>query len=419
MVEDTKDNMLQDLKGLVQIESISGERENEYPFGKGPYDALQYCLNLCKRFGFRTKQCGNYMGYAEIGEGERLMGILVHLDVVPAGEGWSFNPFDVTIESGKCFGRGVIDDKGPAIAVIYAMKDIVDKNIKLDKRVRLIFGCSEECGAWEDMEYYKKTEQLPDFGFTPDADFPLIYAEMGILEIELTMYAEKSGIKTIQGGDAKNMVASLCKGTYFDGNNEEVTIVRYGKSAHGSMPWLGENAIGLFMKEAKGSFAEFYNSCIGMTWDGSCLNCQLSDEETGPITINPGLIKSDDEKIILTLDVRYPISYTEEDVVERIKSAVAPYDVTATVKARQNPVYIDKNSKIIKTLMNAYTDITGESLEPLTMGGGTYARAMKNIVAFGPVFPGRECTEHQPDEYILIEDLYMAEKIYRAAIENA
>ena len=172
-----EDNMLQDLKGLVSIESVSGQPEGELPFGEGPHLALEYCLDLCSKLGFRTGRCENYMGYAEIGEGDKLMGILVHLDVVPAGPGWTVEPFDATIKGDRIYGRGVIDDKGPAIAAIYAMKELADSGKPLGKRVRIIFGCSEETGEWKDMEYYKAHEELPDFGFTPDADFPLIYAE--------------------------------------------------------------------------------------------------------------------------------------------------------------------------------------------------------------------------------------------------
>lgn len=414
-----KDDMLKDLKGLVSIESVSGQPEGPWPFGKGPHLALEYCLELCGKFGFRTARCGNYMGYAEIGEGERLMGILVHLDVVPAGPGWTAEPFDATIKGERIYGRGVIDDKGPAIAAIYAMKELLDSGRPLGKRVRIIFGCSEETGEWKDMEYYKETEQLPDFGFTPDADFPLIYAEKGILDLVLRMAKEQSDLISVDGGEAPNMVAGKCEAVYLNEDGTEQAVMREGKSAHGSMPWLGENAIGFVMKDLKGRFAAFYNETIGQTSDGSLLDCKLADEQSGEITINPGVIKCDDDFVYLALDIRYPISYTAEEVTERITNRVRPYGVEVQVAGGERSVFLDRESDFIKGLLAAYREVTGDDTEPMVMGGGTYARAMDNIVAFGPVFPGRECTEHQPDEYILIGDLYRAREIYRLAIERA
>lgn len=173
------------------------------------------------------------------------------------------------------------------------------------------------------------------------------------------------------------------------------------------------------MKEMKGRFAEFYNETIGQTYDGSLLNCKLSDEQSGDITINPGVIKMDEDWIYLALDIRYPISFTEEEVTRRITERVEPYGVEVHVAGGERSVFLDKDSEFIQGLLAAYREITDDDSEPMVMGGGTYARAMDNIVAFGPVFPGRECTEHQPDEYILIEDLYKAREIYRLAIERA
>lgn len=415
-----QDNMLKDLQNLVKIESISGQPEGKYPFGRGPHDALEYILELCSAFGFITKKCGNYTGYAEIGQGEKLMGILVHLDIVPPGQGWNTDPYEGVILDEKIYGRGVADDKGPAIAVVYAMKDIVDSGNVLDKRVRIVFGCSEETGNWSDMEFYKATEELPDFGFTPDADFPLIYAEKGIVILNLKMEKSKSGLIKIQGGEAHNVVPDTCIVTYLNSKGNELSIIKKGKSAHGSTPNLGQNAIGLAMKETNGKFAEFYRSTIAETVDGSLLNCHFVDQHSGEITINPGLISSDDDYVTLTLDIRYPISFTEIQVVDRIKNTVSPYGVSVEVIGGEKPVFIDKDSEFIKNLMSAYRDVTGDTdSQPMTMGGGSYAKAMNNIVAFGAVFPGRECTEHQANEYVYIEDLYKARKIYRLAIERA
>lgn len=421
----SNDSMIKDIQELLSIKSISGKAEGEYPYGKGVHDALEYVLNLCDKFGFRTKRCGNFLGYAEIGEGEKLMGILAHLDVVPAGTGWNTEPFSGVVKDGKLFGRGAIDDKGPAVTVIYAMKDLLDRGVKLNKRVRLIFGCTEEIGEWTDMEYYKEHEELPDFGFTPDADFPLIYAEKGIAIVELTMPLEKSGVESISGGEASNMVPPTCEVTLKDNKGEKIVISKTGVSAHGSTPELGINAISLAMEEIVSQntscpLAEFYMDVLGKTTKGELLNCYLKDEKSGEISINPGLIKIIDKNISLELDIRYPVSFTEEDVINRIKGRVSPYGVDAKVVGGEPSVFLDKDSDFIKNLLDAYQTTTGDfESKPMVMGGGTYARAMDNIVAFGPNFPGKECTEHQPNEYALVEDLYRAREIYSIAIERA
>lgn len=419
-----KDVMIDRLRELVSIKSVSGPAQGEYPFGKDPYDALVYALELCKSYGFATKQCGNYCGYAEIGEGEELFGILVHLDVVPAGDDWDSEPFDVVERDGKLFGRGVIDDKGPAIAVIHAMKELLDDGVVLKKRVRIIFGTSEETGDEEELNIYKQEEELPTMGFTPDADFPVVYLEKGIGEIELRMNMEEAGLTRATGGNAPNMVPDKCNLGFLCGE-EEVIVECKGKSAHGSMPWLGENAIGKAMKqvadcaaEHNGTIpiAEFYNTCIGMTIDGVGLHCDFEDEQSGGTTVNPGMIALVDNDVVITLDIRCAVSCTEEALLSRILEVVKPYGIKAELTYWCDAVFMDKESEFVQTLMEVYCDVTGAKAEPLVMGGGTYARSMDNIVAYGPTFPGRECTEHQANEYIYIEDLMKAKKIYYEAI---
>lgn len=409
--------LINDLATLIAIPSISTDPEGDYPFGKAPFDALQCALNLCQSYGFATKQCGNHCGWAEIGQGADIFGILVHLDVVPAGEGWETDPFTLVEKDGKLFGRGVIDDKGPAIAVIHAMKAIVDKKIPLTKRVRLIFGTSEETGSDADLAVYKQTEELPTMGFTPDADFPVVYLEKGIGEVELSMDLTASGIFGATGGNAPNMVPDSCTLTY-EKDGQVMTVTTTGKSAHGSMPWLGENAIGKAMAQLPDTLpiAKFYNQIIGMTIDGLGLNCHFADQDSGGTTVNPGMIAVVDGRVVITLDIRCAISATAQRLEQAIQKAVVPYGIEAKLTFWSDPVYMDKESPFVQSLMQVYQDVTGVDMQPLIMGGGTYARSMDNIVAFGPVFPGRECTEHQANEYIYLTDLLQAKEIYHQAI---
>lgn len=401
--------MIEHLKELIAIPSISGT-----PAVK---EALHYVLSLCDQLGFRTKNCDDRLGFAEIGQGEELMGILCHLDVVPVGKGWSHEPFGGDVEGGRIYGRGVMDDKGPAMAAIYAMKDVLDAGCQLDKRVRIIFGCQEETGEWDDMEYYKANEEIPSFGFTPDADFPAIYGEKGILMVSLSLDAADSGFCHLEGGDAPNMVADWAKAILADGSALETT----GKAAHGSTPEDGENAITKLMVQAAESdckLAKFYMEKIGWCLDGSKAGIGLWDQASGPLTFNVGQAEMVDGKAVLKVDIRYPVTYSGEEVMDRLQAAVTPYGVAAEVITSMDPVYMDKNGPVIEALMESYYQVTGDDGKPQVMGGGTYARAMSHIVAFGPVFPGRECTEHQEDEWIYVEDLEKAREIYRIAVEK-
>lgn len=411
--------MIEALKKLIAIPSITGAAaEENMPFGKDVHDALLFMLDFCKDQGFRTKNCGDYLGWAEIGQGEELMAILCHLDVVPTAGGWQHDPFGGEIEDGKIYGRGVMDDKGPAMAAVFAMKDILDAGSRLNKRVRMIFGCQEETGEWTDMDYYKEHEEIPSFGFTPDADFPAIYGEKGILMVRLSMKSAESGFVQISGGEAPNMVADWAKGILTDGT----VLEESGKAAHGSTPEEGENAITKLMEKAAASdcpFAKFYMDKIGWCLNGSNIGIGLCDEVSGPLSFNVGRIGVENDQLSLEADIRYPVTYSEEEVLERMEKAIAPYGIKVQAITSMDPVYMDKEGEVITKLMSAYREVTGDDkAEPLVMGGGTYARAMDNIVAFGPVFPGRDCTEHKKDEWIYLKDLEKAREIYRLAIEK-
>lgn len=402
--------MLEALKELVAIPSVTGTEQTK--------KALIKALEICRGFGFRTKNLKDMAGYAEIGEGRDMIGILCHLDVVPAGEGWVHPPFGCQVEDGRIYGRGVIDDKGPAVAVMYAMKDLLEEGKPLGKRIRLIFGTMEEDGEWHDMNYYKEHEELPSYGFTPDADFPGIYGEKGIAQFKLSGPLAGSGFREVKGGMAPNMVPDQAEAVLENGE----TICTSGKAAHGSLPHLGKNAISALMDIAAGKgakLADFYMNKIGYDWDGVKAGCGFHDEPSGGTTFNVGKIITSGDRIELYIDIRYPVTVSVQDVTEALTASMKEFDLTAELISHDPPVYMDKSGPIITRLMEAYQELTGDrESEPELVGGGTYARAMDNIVAFGPLFPGREMTEHQRDEYIVAEDLEKARRIYKLALEK-
>ena len=414
--------MLEELKGLLSIPSETGcepEEDAEYglmPYGRHVFEALRYVLDLCARLGFRTKNCANRIGWAEIGEGEEMIGILAHLDVVPAGNGWDYPPYDLTVADGQMYGRGIIDDKGPAFFAILAMKDLLDSGIPLKKRVRIIFGCQEETGDWLDMAYYREHEELPTYGFTPDADFPAIYGEKGILSLHASYPLAGSGIVSAKGGNAVNMVADLAELVLADGEK----MCMSGVSAHGSMPEEGENAITKVMEAAakKSAFAAAYMEKIGYRLHGEGMGLDFCDEQSGRLTMNVGTIASDETELTLGIDIRYPVTLAHDAILQSVQAAFEGAGFAVDVFEHMDPVFMDKDGDVIRTLIRAFREVTGIQDEPTVIGGGTYARAMPNIVAFGPVIPGHPCTEHQKNECISVEDFETAVKVYRRALQE-
>jgi succinyl-diaminopimelate desuccinylase len=451
------------LRALIAIRSVGETPVGGAPFGAGVQAAFDHMLALASADGFVTFNADNYGGHIEFGGGGKdtpsdapveTLGILAHLDVVPEGKGWSCDPFVGKFEDGRVYGRGATDDKGPVIACYYAMKILKECGFAPEKRVRLILGLDEETG-WEGMKRYLARTDAPDLGFTPDADFPAIHGEKGILIFELAKKLGKTTTKgltlrKLSGGEAANMVADYARAVvrgesyddvkakvaeyrnetgrqiYAKGVGKSLEISVNGVSAHGATPEKGLNAISILMdflpriglvSEGALEFADFYNKHIGFGLDGAGMGCDLSDEASGALIFNVGTIIGDTEAMILTVNVRYPVTMDQDRVYDAMLPIIHKYDLGLVKLDHKPPVYVPADDPLVETLMAIYRRHTGDTeSRPVVIGGGTYARAAKNIVAFGPGFPGEPELAHQKDEYISAENMVKLTKIYAEAI---
>lgn len=404
--------MIEALQKLVSFQSIAKKEGPEYPYGKEVHGAKEYVLELAKSFGMRTEDVPGKYAYIEIGEGPRLIGILSHLDVVPAGDGWTQDPFGGEIVDGKIYGRGTTDDKGPTIAVLYAMKALKEKTT-LPARIRLILGQTEENGEWRDIEAYTDAEEIPECGFTPDGDFPAIQNELGAMVFQVQM--PQSGFLQGEGGTAPNMVPAHARV-----KTEFGTYEASGKACHGCAPWLGLNGISELMEkvhqaEPENRFLRMYADLIGKTIYGEKLGIAAEDE-SGKLTLNVGLFEVRDETATLMVDIRYPAKKNPDEISGSLVRQFSSYGASCECVYHVRPLYTPSDSPVLGALLSAYREVTGDDSRPISIGGGTYAKAMPNMVAFGPNFPGHENREHMEDEYILVEDFLKLEEIYERAL---
>jgi|LGVF01.2.fsa_nt_gb succinyl-diaminopimelate desuccinylase len=391
-------DFLNDLKGLLKIESTNGDAGKitlEAPLGEGINQAINYMMDCGQRFGFKTKNIDGYCGYIEMGEGKEMMGILTHLDTVPVGDDWSVPPFDLTRDGDKIYGRGVLDDKGLSMIVLYAMKAVSDLGIKLNKRVRLILGGDEEGGHWKGIARYKKTEEEPSYSFSPDSGFPVVFAEKGILRICIQKKIEDiSEVMDFYCGTQINTVPDYAKVTI-----ENNFYEKYGKAAHASEPEKGVNAMILLANEIreKGIKHPFLELMRLATKDG--FNINLSDEISGGLTLNPSIARVDEKHVMLDCDIRYPVTMTAKLIKEKIEKVLEPLGFSIKIIENLDPMLVDQSSFLVRALQQVYQDYTGEKTKPVAIGGGTYARAFKEAVAFGGRLPEDVNTCHQKDEY--------------------
>lgn len=430
-------DMIHDLIELIKIPSVLDETYEERPFGNQIDKALIKALEICEKLGFRTfYDPKGYYGYAEVGQGDTMIAILGHLDVVPEGdaENWKFHPYEGHLSGGKLYGRGTIDDKGPLIAAIYGVKALMDAGVVLNKRIRIIFGTDEE-NSWRGICRYVKEQELPSMGFTPDSSFPLVYAEKGLLQFRLK--SDKKCDVRVKGGTALNAVpeSTVYHGDHMyklekqlkrlgfdhDLENEEVYVI--GKSAHAAKPQAGINSI-VRMAEALRQIGvetpviRFITEKIGFTHHGELIYGSCSDEPSGELTMSVNQIDLSTYGESIGIDMRYPVTFDKKFLVNAIKRVAEKYGLKYEEIDSMKPLYIDKQSPLIQVLTSVYEEETGLDSEPIATGGATYARSMPNIVAFGPLFPGQEKVAHQTDEYIEINSLVKCTQIYAKAVEQ-
>jgi predicted dipeptidase len=430
-----QNNLIESIKELVSIPSIIDEPSKDCPFGTNIDKALKKALEICEGLGFKTYyDPEGYYGYAEIGSGDELVGILGHLDVVPTGglDVWKHNPFEAIVEEGKLYGRGAQDDKGPTLTALYAAKALMNLGIDFNKRLRFIFGTDEE-SLWRDMGKYLDKEEKPSLGFTPDSTFPIIYAEKGLLQIIL--YSANETNLSLEGGNAFNSVPDniIYTGEQQEELKAKLTQLGYeyentpsgvkvlGKSAHAQVTEKGINAIarlsialkaiGITSKTIEFIVNEIGEDPFAVKIFGNC-----EDEDSGKLKLNVGKI-SIKEKETLSIDMRIPVTVTKDEIVDKIKKAAEKYSLSYREYAWLKSIYLPKDHFLIKTLMDVYQDVTKDmSSQPIVSGGATYARALDNCVAFGATLPGSTKTVHQPNEYIVLEDMFTALEIYAKAI---
>ncbi len=444
---DYYNEIIKKVKEFVRIDSVEGPALPNMPFGNGVAAALNYMLELGESLGFKTKNYDNYVGEIEWGEGDTTLGILCHVDVVPAGKlsSWKYPPFSATEEDGKIYGRGTMDDKAPAVICLYAMKTLKDEGFVPKQKIKLILGCDEESG-WECMKHYKEVATMPDYGFSPDGSFPIIYAEKGILHMRFD-FRVNSFLMSVHGGERPNMVCDECTALALTPNHVDNfklklgdgttatcplpvnkllarqydldvhidgTVTAKGKSAHGSTPEKGENAILPILKYLEG--INSINSDLREIFFEDKLGLTKLMDETGKLTMCPGIIsKEENENILrLTVDIRYPATMDVNEVLGVFDKNKMKY----TILDHQPPLFLDKKDPLIKTLLGVYNDVTGKKTQPIAIGGGTYARALAKGVAFGPEPEDEESTVHEPNEYISLKCIKETYQIYTLAIKE-
>lgn len=436
-------DMIETLQRWIRIPSVRAERSaDNAPFGAEVRRALDTAMADIRRLGMEPRDIDGYCCDAEIGRGEETVAVLAHLDVVPAGDGWTHDPFGGEIENGRLIGRGTSDDKGPGVAALFAMKAIEDAGIPLRRRCRLILGCDEECGM-QDLEYYEQKIGLPAMGFSPDANFPLINTEKGIMQMKLDAPLDDARLISIDCGTRANVVPGTATAvvagdwreqaaaafavedddcqleTELDGGNTRIVVT--GVPAHASTPEKGKNAGKMLLSVLEGMGVG--GAPVALLVESACegdagLNLGIagSDAVSGALTINLGLLSAGQGRLSVTFDCRYPVFFDDRTIAATVQKRLAPAGFVMEPTHASHPHHVPESSELVRKLMAVYNGVTGENARPFAIGGGTYARHLKEGVAYGMLFPGDLELEHQANESIDIASYVKAARIYAYAI---
>lgn len=430
-IEQNMDSLIADLQGCIQIPSLYQEDDSGYPYGKPVHECLMYMLSKAEALGFKTGNLDNHVGWCEYGEGEEMVAVLGHLDVVPEGDGWTVPPYSGLVQDGRIYGRGTMDDKGPTVCALYGLKAIKDAGVPLNKRIRILFGLNEETGS-ADMKYYRAHGgEIPVMGFTPDGEYPIINGEKGLITETYRKELDQSGtlaVKEIVGGTAPNIVPNYAKALLtceeelcfpaedkitVSLTDDGILVEAAGVNAHACAPHEGENAIGRLLQYlAKlplagemGKTVDFLADKLGMEHDGASMGIAMEDDVSGKLTMNFGVLRFDGKVLELKLNYRYPVTKTFDMCGPVVLAAMEQAGFTKTAGVYKDKLYMSADSPLVQKLLGVYRECTGDMSPPKAIGGGTYAKMVPNVLAFGPIFPGDEVREHKPDEFMELSRL--------------
>lgn len=422
------------IKRMVKHASYNTDAAPGAPFGQGIRDALDEMMQICSELGFTTytDPDGHY-GYAEVGEGEHIFGLLGHVDVVPAGDptDWATDPYQATVKDGIIYGRGVQDDKGPSIAALYAVKALMDAGVKFKERIRFIFGTDEET-LWRGIKVYQEKEEPITHGIAPDSEFPVTYAEKGLEqcyfvgpgsgEFSLTMQNAFNAVpaKAAYNGPKLDEVKEALDSFGFDYESSDDGITVLGKSVHAMMAPQGVNAVLRLAMALDAVFPKGPLGLIGRLFKedatGNNLVGEVSDEASGHLTVNISNIEVNDKETRMQVDMRIPVTVNRDDLIKKVDQRIADFGYHYEKFDYVAPLYVPKDSDLVKTLMTVYKTVTGDDTQPQISGGATFARTMNQCVAFGAMLPGVPDYMHQVDEQWELDKMYTAMTIYAEAV---
>ena len=446
-----KDDLIRSVQELIRIRSVHGEPQPGKPFGEGVDAALDYVLDLAASMGFSTRKLDGSCGYAEYGQGELYIGVLSHVDICPEGEMWGVPPYGGVIRDNRIYGRGSMDNKGPLMAALYALKAVKDSGRRLNKKIRLIIGTDEQ-RYYRDMQHYLTQERPPITGFTLDGQFPVVFAEKGLAMVEFSGPVPQEGeeyLRCIQGGTMENTVPGHCRAYLVTERKSEIVkalsdfaqehrhslhakilddgvlVEAVGMETHSISLEQGVNAISAmvdfldhleFGSPQLRRVIRFLRQKIGFELYGDSLGIAYADEFSGKLTVNLGILSYDGETMNVRLDLRYPVTCQYDQVYQRLWDAFRDQGFREVENSYWDPIYFPREHFLIEALLKAYQKVTRDKSEPTYSGSGSYSKSIPNVAAFGAIFPGESLAWHQKNEYVDIDNLVKTCEIYAEAI---